>query len=74
MPRVVRTAIPAGLFCLRIAIQATLFFLLLGVVVAISGSETSVLEKLLLAAFGALLIWIAVLVRHLGDSHGRPSH
>jgi hypothetical protein len=57
----------------RILIQAVLFFLLLGVVVAIGSQETGVVEKLALAALGALLVWIAVQVRHLGDPHGPRS-
>ena len=51
---------------LRLALQALLFFLLLGTVIAIGSSETGVVEKLALAAVAAALIWIAVLVRRIG--------
>ena len=57
----------------RILIQAVLFFLLLGVVVAIGSQETGVVEKLAMAALGAVLVWIAVQVRHLGDPDGPRS-
>jgi membrane associated rhomboid family serine protease len=58
---------------LRILLQAILFFLLLGIVMAIGSPETSVVVKLLLAALGGGLIWIAVLVRHIGHPHGPRS-
>jgi hypothetical protein len=57
----------------RILLQAVLFFLLLGVVIAIGSAETGVVEKLAIAAFGALLVWVAVQVRHLGEPHGPRS-
>jgi hypothetical protein len=60
---------------LRLALQAVLFFLLLGTVIAIGSSETGVVEKLVLAAFAGVLVWLAVLVRHLGThSATRPPH
>jgi hypothetical protein len=58
---------------LRILLQAVLFFFLLGAVVAIGSPETGVLEKLVLALLIAGLVWIAVQVRHLGDTHGPRS-
>jgi hypothetical protein len=58
---------------IRILLQAVLFFLLLGSVIAIAAPETGVVEKLAFAAFGALLVWIAVQVRHLGEPHGPGS-
>ena len=57
----------------RLVIQAVLFFLLLGVVIAIGSQETGAAEKLAMAAFGAVLAWIAAQVRHLGDPHGPHS-
>jgi hypothetical protein len=57
----------------RILLQAVLFFLLLGAVIAIGAPETGLVEKLAIAAFGAVLIWLAVQVRHLGDTHGPHS-
>ena len=58
---------------LRILLQAILFFLLLGIVIAIGSQETGTVEKLVLAALGAGLIWIAVLVRQIGHPHGPHS-
>jgi hypothetical protein len=58
---------------LRILLQAVLFFVLLGAVVAIGSAETGVVEKLLLALLIAGLVWIAVQVRHIGDTHGPRS-
>jgi hypothetical protein len=52
---------------LRLAIQAVLFFLLLGAVVGIAASETGALEKAVLVAFAALVIWLATLVRRIGE-------
>ncbi len=52
---------------LRLALQAVLFFLLLGSVVGIGAPETGALEKLVLAAFAAFLIWLATLVRRIGE-------
>ena len=51
---------------LRIALQVVLFFLLLGVVVAIGTPETGLLEKAVLVVAGAALVWVAVRVRDLG--------
>ena len=57
----------------RILLQAVLFFFLLGAVIAIAAPETGLLEKLAIAAFGGVLVWIAVQVRHLGHPHGPHS-
>ena len=54
------------LAAIRIALQAVLFFLLLGVVMAIADGDVGVVEKLVAAALGLLLIWIATRVRGLG--------
>jgi hypothetical protein len=57
----------------RILLQAVLFFFLLGAVVAIGAPETGLLEKLAIAVFAGVLVWIAVQVRHLGHPHGPHS-
>jgi hypothetical protein len=51
---------------LRIALQVVLFFLLLGVVVAIGTPETGPLEKAVLLAGGLGLVWVAAKLRGLG--------
>jgi hypothetical protein len=56
----------------RLAVQAVLFFLLLGVVMGIAADETGVAEKIVLAAMGAGLIWLAAQVRRIGP-HGPHS-
>jgi hypothetical protein len=58
---------------LRILLEAVVFFFILGAVIAIGSPETSVVVKLLLALLIAGLVWIAVQVRHLGDTHGPRS-
>ena len=50
----------------RLALQAVLFFLLLGVVLGIASEETGVVEKIALAALAGVLIWLAALVRRIG--------
>ncbi len=50
----------------RIALQVVLFLLLLSVVIGIGSTETGVVEKVVLVALGALLIWAASFVRRLG--------
>jgi hypothetical protein len=57
----------------RIALQGVLFFLLLGVVVAIGSQETGVTEKLVLAVFAGALVWLAAQVRRIGPPHGPHS-
>jgi hypothetical protein len=51
---------------IRLALQAVLFFLLLGTVVGIGSAETGAVEKVVLAAVAGLLVWAAALVRRLG--------
>ena len=51
---------------LRLALQAVLFFFLLGAVIGIASEETGALEKIVLAAFAGVLIWLAALVRRIG--------
>jgi hypothetical protein len=58
---------------LRLALQAVLFFLLLGAVMAIGAPETGVLEKVALVVIAAGLIWVAVRIRHFGSPHGPHS-
>ena len=58
---------------LRIVLQAVLFFLLLGAVIAIGSQETGPLEKVVLALLIAGLVWVAVQVSHIGDRHGPRS-
>lgn len=50
----------------RIALQIVLFFALLSAVVGVASGDTGLLEKAVLVAIGALLVWIASLVRRLG--------
>jgi hypothetical protein len=51
---------------IRIALQGVLFFLLLGVVMALGDGNVGLVEKLVAGAVGVLLIWVAWLVRRLG--------
>jgi hypothetical protein len=51
---------------LRIAIQVVLFFLLLGVVVALGDPNVGAVEKAAAVAMGVGLVWVAVPVRRLG--------
>jgi hypothetical protein len=48
---------------LRIALQVVVFFLLLGVVMAIGTSNTGVLEKAVLVLVGLALVWFAMWLR-----------
>jgi hypothetical protein len=48
---------------LRIILQVVVFFLLLGVVMAIGTSDTGVLEKAVLAFVGLALVWFAIRLR-----------
>jgi len=50
----------------RLALQAVLFFLLLGAVMGIGSTESGALEKLVFAGFAGVLIWLAVRVREIG--------
>ncbi len=51
---------------LRVALQVVLFLLLLSLVVAIAAAQTGTVEKVALIAAGALLVWLASLVRRIG--------
>lgn len=53
---------------IRVALQVVLFFLLLGVVIAIAASETGLVEKSLIVLLGLLLVWVAALVRRIGPA------
>ena len=49
----------------RIALQIVLFCALLSVAVALGAAEVGVVEKITVAAFGALLVWLAGRVRRI---------
>jgi hypothetical protein len=51
---------------LRIALQLVLFLALLSIVVGLASGDTGLVEKAALAVFGAVLIWLAPLVRRIG--------
>ena len=51
---------------LRVALQVVLFFLLLSLVVAVAAAQTGTVEKVALIAAGAVLVWLASLVRRIG--------
>ena len=51
---------------LRVALQVVLFFLLLSLVMAIASPQTGAIEKAALIAAGAVLVWLASLVRRIG--------
>jgi hypothetical protein len=51
---------------IRIALQGVLFFLLLGVVMALGDANVGLAEKLVAGAVGVLLIWVASVVRRVG--------
>ncbi len=55
---------------LRVALQVVLFFLLLSLVVAVAAAQTGTVEKVALIAAGAVLVWLASLVRRIGA----PAH
>ncbi len=50
---------------IRVALQIVLFFLLIGLIVAIAAAETGIVEKIVLAVAAALLIWTASRVRRI---------
>jgi len=50
---------------LRVALQVVLLFLLLSVVVAVAAAETGAVEKGALIAAGAVLVWLASIVRRI---------
>ncbi len=51
---------------LRLALQVVLFFLLLSLLVAVASGHTGTVEKVALAAAGAVLVWLASRVRRIG--------
>ena len=51
---------------LRLALQVVLFFLLLSLVVAVFSAQTGIVEKVVLIAAGAVLVWLASYVRRIG--------
>ena len=50
----------------RLALQIVLFFLLLSLVVAVASAQTGTVEKVVLIAAGAVLVWFASRVRRIG--------
>ncbi len=50
---------------LRVALQVVLFFLLLSLVVAVAAAQTGTVEKVALIAAGAVLAWLASIVRRI---------
>ncbi len=50
----------------RIALQGVLFFLLLGVVMALGDGNVGLVEKVVAGAIGVVLIWVASVVRRVG--------
>jgi hypothetical protein len=50
----------------RIALQLVLFFALLSVAVALGAAEVGFVEKVVVAALGVLLVWLAGRVRRIG--------
>jgi hypothetical protein len=51
---------------LRLALQVVLFFLLLSLVVAVVSAQTGIVEKVVLIAAGAVVVWLASRVRRIG--------
>lgn len=51
---------------LRLALQVVLFFLLLSLVVAVASMYTGTVEKVVLIAAGAVLVWLASRVQRIG--------
>ena len=56
----------------RMAVQMVLFFLLLGVVLAVAAPTTGTGEKVALAAVGVVLLVIAFLVHRMDHQHAAP--
>jgi hypothetical protein len=52
---------------LRLGLQVVLFFSLVAVVIGLAAAETGLVEKGALVALGAVLIWLASLVRRIGE-------
>ena len=53
---------------IRVGLQVVLFFVLLSLVVAVASPQTGALEKAVLFAAGAGLVWLASRVRRIGAS------
>jgi len=53
---------------LRLALQVALFFLVLSLVVAVASVHTGTVEKVVMIAAGAVLVWLASHVRRIGAS------
>jgi hypothetical protein len=51
---------------LRLALQVVLLFLLLSLVVAVASTYTGTVEKVVLIAAGAVLVWLASRVQRIG--------
>ena len=51
---------------IRLALQVVLFFVLLSLVVAVATAQTGLIEKVVLFAAGAVVVWLASRVRHIG--------
>jgi hypothetical protein len=56
---------------LRLALQVVLFFLLLSLVVAVASMHTGTVEKVVLIAAGAVLVWLASRVQRIGAPVGQ---
>lgn len=52
---------------LRLALQVVLFFLLLSLVVGLASGSTGAVEKAVLIAMGASLVWLAYRLRRIGS-------
>jgi hypothetical protein len=55
---------------IRIALQAVLFFVLLSLMFALVDAHTGLAEKAVLVAGAAVVVWLALRVRHMGA----PAH
>jgi hypothetical protein len=54
---------------LRIALLLVIAFVMVGGVVIGVANDTGPLEKVVLLAFGAVLLWAAVMVNKIGAAH-----
>ena len=51
---------------IRLALHVVLFFVLLSLVVAVAAAQTGLVEKIVLFAAGAVVVWLASRVRRIG--------
>jgi hypothetical protein len=51
---------------IRLTLQVVLFFVLLSLVVAVATAQTGLIEKVVLFAAGAVVVWLASRVRRIG--------